>query len=307
VTTFALVGFAAALALAAPRLLGRAAWAYRAPGLGVLAWHAAAVAVVLAIGLADLATLGHPEPAAGWWGTLWQVCLNALAGAHGVGGRVAALAGSVLLAALVFRLATGGWQVVGGGGRRRRDHRAMLRLAGVRHADREFTVVPHPEPAAYVVPGRRPEVVVTTAALGRLSDVELAAMLAHERAHAAGRHHWLLVAARLLRRAFPWVPLFRHAVRELTRLVEMRADDVAARGHSRLALARALAAMAQRETVPEALHGTGGDALERLRRLLDPPAPLPVPARVLVAAFSGMLPLAPFLILASARLVPPLS
>lgn len=306
-TTVALVGFAAVLAFTAPRRLGRAAWAYRAPWLGVLAWQAVAVAVVLAIGLADLSTLRHPGPATGRWSALWQVCLGALAGAHGFGGRVAALAGSTLLVVMIVRLATGGWLVVGCGGRRRRGHRAMLRLAGVHHVDREFTVVPHPEPVAYVVPGRRPVVVVTTATLGRLSAPELAAVLAHERAHAVGHHHWLLRVVGLLRCAFPWVPLFTHAERHLTRLVEMRADDVAARLHSRLALARALAAMAHRETVPDALHGTGGDALERLRRLLDPPPPLPVPTRVVVAALSGLLLLAPFMIVESAGLVPPLS
>ena len=45
------------------------------------------------------------------------------------------------------------------------------------------------------------------------------AVLAHEQAHLRGRHHLVLAAGRILRRAFPWVPAFRWAYEEVTRLV----------------------------------------------------------------------------------------
>jgi hypothetical protein len=70
---------------------------------------------------------------------------------------------------------------------------------------------------------------------------------------------------------------------ELGRLVEMHADDVATRAHARISLARALVAMAATAPAPEiasparlapVLAATGGDALARLNRLLDPPTPL---------------------------------
>jgi Zn-dependent protease with chaperone function len=44
----------------------------------------------------------------------------------------------------------------------------------------------------YCVPGRLPTIVVTTGALAVLEPEQLAAVLAHERAHLAGRHHLLL-------------------------------------------------------------------------------------------------------------------
>jgi beta-lactamase regulating signal transducer with metallopeptidase domain len=121
----------------------------------------------------------------------------------------------------------------------------------------------------------------------------LTAVLAHERAHAKGRHDLLLNGPRLLLTAFPSVPLFALAHTQLTRLVEIRADDIAIRHHPRLSLARALvtlaAAMAYQQhepaahTVTGAVAATGGDAAERLQRLLNPPLPLPAGYRVVVA------------------------
>ena len=47
-------------------------------------------------------------------------------------------------------------------------------------------------PAVYCVPGRPPTIVLTTGALAVLDTEQLTAVLAHERAHLAGRHHLLL-------------------------------------------------------------------------------------------------------------------
>jgi Zn-dependent protease with chaperone function len=288
--------FAAALAVGVPRLILTASWTDRAPRLGVLAWQASAVATVLAAGLAGVAAVLHWGASHDLVGTAWQVCLNALRGAHGPAAQVAAAAGLVLLAAVALRLLLGWWREVAGAAWQRRRHRAMLRLAEVRRDGRagdEITVLAHPEPVAYVVPGRSPRVVVSTATLDRLSDSELAAVLAHERAHAAGYHHWLVGGSWLLRRAFPRIPVFTHTARETTRLVEMCADDAATQHHSRLALARALVAMAGPVPAAGALPAAGGDAADRLRRLLYPPRPLPAAASGLVAVGFGALPLLP--------------
>jgi Zn-dependent protease with chaperone function len=145
---------------------------------------------------------------------------------------------------------------------------------------------------------------VTTGALGRLSEAELAAVLAHERAHAAGRHHRLSDAVRLLQRAFPRVPVFASAVGQVTRLVEMCADDAAARQHSRLTLARALVAMAAPGPGAAVLHAAGGDAVERLRRLLDPPPPLPRATRALVLTAWVLVPAIPLAVVVLDRLAP---
>ena len=100
----------------------------------------------------------------------------------------------------------------------------------------------------------------------------------------------------LLQRAFPRVELFAVARRQIARLVEMRADQVAATGRAPLDLARALVTMAISTAAPSgALAATGGDAVERVHRMLRPPAPLHRGVRAgLLAAMAvvALLPLA---------------
>ena len=94
---------------------------------------------------------------------------------------------------------------------------------------------------------------VTSGALARLPEPELAAVLAHERAHAAGRHHRLCAVAGVLRHAYPRVPVFTQAHTQVARLVELCADEVAARAQSPLVLARALVTMAEAAATPGGL------------------------------------------------------
>jgi Zn-dependent protease with chaperone function len=302
-TAILLVGFAAALTLVVPSRLAGARWTYRSPSLGVLAWQATTHAVVVALVLAGVVSALHWESTHAAMCQAWQVCLDAFRGSHGGPAQVAAFLGVALLAALAYRLGAAWWQVAVTARRYRDDHQVALHLAGLPRADLEVTVVEHPDPAAYLVPGRQPRVVVTTGALGRLSKAELAAVLAHERAHAAGRHHRLRDAVRLLHRAFPRIPVFASADGQVTRLIEMCADDTATRQHSRLTLARALVAMATPQPDP-ALHAAGGDAAERLHRLLDPPPPLPRTTRALVLTAWTLVPIMPLAIVVLDRLAP---
>lgn len=317
-TVLVLAGLATALASGIPWLVTGAGWAYREPRLGLLAWQASSAATVLAALLAGVAAVLH-------WGSghrvvevFGRLCLNALLGSHGRAGQLAAVTGLALLLVVTVRLARAWRRVIARGARQRREHLAMLSVAGLRPrdrrgadprtADRGLMVLPHPEPVAYSLAGRRPRVVVSTATLERLSDTELAAVLAHERAHVAGRHHWLVGASQLLRRAFPRVPLFAHAARETSRLLEMCADDAATRWHPRRVLARALVAMAGPPDAAAAgagaLRSTGGDAVERLRRLLDPPRPLPATVRLAICSGFAALPLLPLAIIAGGQLAP---
>ena len=132
-------------------------------------------------------------------------------------------------------------------------------------------------PAAYCVPGRPPAIVLTTGALAVLDPEQLTAVLAHERAHLAGRHHLLLAVTRSLAAVAPAVPLFARGSGEVTRLAEMRADDVAARHGARRTLLAALLTMGADAAVVQApaawLAATGGVVAARVRRLADPPAP----------------------------------
>ncbi len=73
----------------------------------------------------------------------------------------------------------------------------------------------------------------------RPNEAQLAAVLAHERAHQAGRHHLLLSLAAVPAAAFPRVPAFRMARDEVARLSELAADDAAAARSPRLTMAEA--------------------------------------------------------------------
>jgi len=125
-------------------------------------------------------------------------------------------------------------------------------------------------PAVYCVPVRR-RIVFTTGALRRLDSPQLDAVLAHERAHLAGRHHLVIILATSLRGAFPRISFFAAAASQIGCLVEMAADDAAARRAHRLTLARALLTLAAAQ-VPAGALGAGGTAgAQRIRRLIESP------------------------------------
>jgi Zn-dependent protease with chaperone function len=95
----------------------------------------------------------------------------------------------------------------------------MVAILGAESAQLGATVVNSPIPAAYVVPGRTARVVVSTASVDALTPAQLLAVLAHERAHAAGRHHLLADVDRLLHAAFPHASVLAHAHAQIERLV----------------------------------------------------------------------------------------
>jgi len=106
------------------------------------------------------------------------------------------------------------------------------------------TIVDSDVPAIYCLAGRPHTIVVTSGARDVLPNELLRAALAHEHAHLAGHHHLVLVLARALSRAFPVVGFFDLAAAETARLVEVLADDTAARRHGRRTVAEALLRLA---------------------------------------------------------------
>jgi beta-lactamase regulating signal transducer with metallopeptidase domain len=122
--------------------------------------------------------------------------------------------------------------------------------------------------AVYCLPGRR-RIVFSTGALRRLDHHQLDAVLAHERAHLAGRHHLVILFAEVLRSAFSRIRFFVTAASQISCLVEMAADDAATRRAHRLTLAAALLTLASAR-VPAGALGAGGTAgAQRIRRLID--------------------------------------
>jgi beta-lactamase regulating signal transducer with metallopeptidase domain len=144
-------------------------------------------------------------------------------------------------------------------------------------------------------------VIVTTGALQALAPGQLDAVLAHERAHLAWRHHRLLAMARISRRALPFVPLMRDAEARVERLVELHADDAATQARDPASLATALVVLAASASAPApgpaapapVLASAATDAVQRIHRLLRPAEPLGRSRRLLLRAAAAALVLGP--------------
>lgn len=270
-TVLAVYTFAAAVALP---LLGRrvASRADRAPRLAIAAWLAAAVSVVASAVLSALAFAVPADVVGHGLAGLFEMCAAMLTDGSGV--SRAGVAALLAAAAVLTRLVWCGVAVLSRTGLERREHAALLGLLGRRDRDLGAIVLDHEERLAYCVPGRHAETVITTGALRSLSDEQVAAVLAHERAHLRGRHHLVLAAAQALDRAFPRVPVFGAAKVEIARLIELLADDVAARRHPRVQIAAALVGLATGRAPAFALGAGGATALVRVRRMLNPERPL---------------------------------
>jgi hypothetical protein len=146
-------------------------------------------------------------------------------------------AGCLLLAVLCWILLAASAAVL----RARQRQRLLLRLLA--HGDPKVPgalVVDHPAAAAYCLPGLRAAIVISAGTLDLLDDHELAAVLAHERAHVRERHDLVLLPFIALLRAFRWSRTAREAHRAVALLVEMHADDRARRHRPARELATAL-------------------------------------------------------------------
>src|SRR4249920_2275421 len=289
----AVVAIASALGASA---LPRASWPRRCPAAAILLWQA----LGLASGLAAVGTLiGLALPAS--QGGLVLSMLRAagllrngelfglgrvfgLSQADGaplvlVAVRLACLAaGLVLLASLCWVLLAASIAAL----QARRRQRALLTLLA--HGDPKVPgalVVDSPSAAAYCLPGLRSQIVVSVGTLELLGRAELAAVLAHERAHLRERHDLVLLPFTALRRAFPRSATCTDAQRSVALLVEMLADDRALRGRPARELVSALVRFGTAGICPApagALAVAEGEVAARVTRLLQPSRPLPAVA-----------------------------
>ncbi|MEZ0066186.1 hypothetical protein ABIA32_002196 [Streptacidiphilus sp. MAP12-20] len=298
-----LVALGALLAVLGPRLLARARWATREPVVALWAWQCVVVGVLLCCACALVLT-----GAAAWPAVRGLVFTGAPAGVEAAYGFPLARPWAVA-AAFVFLV--GGlrtamavaYEVAGAHAVRRRKRHQLSRQAPDLHpelrasserSDRseQLVVVERAEPQAWSLPGPVPRLVVTTGALQRLSSRELDALLAHERGHVRARHHWLLSAAEALLSGFPGVKLFAHFRDQVGRLVELAADDSAARRHGRLATAIALVELNPDSACPHPL----AQIPARVDRLLGGVPRLRAPHRLALTVAALTLPLAPLVL-----------
>ncbi|OBG33976.1 M56 family metallopeptidase [Mycobacterium sp. E3198] len=266
-----------AVATLAPSVLLRLTRAGTVPRLGVIAWLAAMVSVVATWVTASAflvvsITRNWRRP-----GRLATACFAALRRlAEGESGPVLQAGLVVLAVGVTGALGLLGWRLARSLGRAAaggRGHAERARVIGRRIPGVDAVVLDAPERAAYCVAGRPDTIVVTSAALDALTDRHLQAVLAHERAHLAGRHHFVLAFARALAAAIPWSALFSTGARQIARLLEMAADDAAARSHGPQTLLDALLALSLGARAPlGAVAATGTDVLARAERLAAPSA-----------------------------------
>jgi Zn-dependent protease with chaperone function len=245
-------------------LLSRSAWSQRLPRVAAVAWLGILGGVLAAVvGMVVVVSTGRHglvHRVVEWLANCWH---------HhdGAGGpalyflNAAVLGGS--LAATWVAVVRYRRTVV----QRRRHQEALqfvVRLSG--DLD-DVCVLDHPVPVIYCVPSRRRPIVVSSGALDRLEDAQLQAVLAHERAHLRHRHHLLLTSVDALAAALFWLPAFREARRSLPILLEMAADDIAARSWGRETVAMALRKLAIGPSPAGGLTAGGSDASQLDRRL----------------------------------------
>lgn len=258
-----------------PRLLPLVSALERVPGPALLLWQAVSLsAIFAAVCLAPLAILqvvrdGRqiPAPAA----------------------NIPLLVVGLLISGLILaRLLLQGHRIGRNLRTARREHAELIDLLGDPAAGHHVpggrvTVLAHPTPTAYCVPGRRRRVVLTDSTIRALPADELAGVLAHERAHLRLRHDLVLEFFTVLHTAVPRAIRSDHGMREVRLLIELLADRAACRAVGRVPVARALVQLAG-GAHPDAMLGAGSGPAQRRMELLADARPHRVLATVVVLA-----------------------
>jgi Zn-dependent protease with chaperone function len=302
VTATALAVLAGLLLGPVPRYLLRAGWVVTEPRATLVLWQAVGLAAGLAV-LGSLASVALQPLPGGLLGALPRFASHLAAGEptgglgplHAVLLLITVALGARLVALLVLA-AVRTW-------RARRRHRELVDLIG-RPLSGGSLVLDHPAAAAYCLPGGAPRVVLTSGALAVLDREELAAVLAHEQAHLTERHDLVVLPFAAWSVALRWLPTVRRSRGAVDALVEMVADDRACTHCDRTALACALARFGTSNAAAPAgalaAAGPAGATLQRVHRLLDPPARSARLRLALYAAAAALLALPTLALLAAA-------
>lgn len=287
----------------------RVSWPRRSPAAAILLWQAlglagglAAVGALLAIGVSG------PGTQAGVLGGFRVLASRAASGQLVAPHQPLVLTGIRFIALIAgFALFTALCGVLvmafAGAVSARRRQRELLALLA--HGDPKVPgalVIDYPAAAAYCLPGIRSQIVVSAGTLDLLGPAELAAVLAHERAHVRARHDLVLIPFTALRRTFPRSRVIAQAYRTVALLVEMMADDHALRVRGLLPRELATALLrfgtAGTDGAPAgALAVAEGELTARVTRLLTPQPPLPRVAQVAIVTGSAALVAVPLLLL----------
>jgi Zn-dependent protease with chaperone function len=190
---------------------------------------------------------------------------------------VVLLALAALGAAVLIVTVRAAWRQV-------RGHRRLIRAlppAGSLAEHPSVVVVDVASPLAFCAGWLRPRVYVSTGVLGRLSDGELCAVLAHEQHHGALRDPLRIAVSRVLCQALFFLPVLRPLHDRYADVAELRADAAALEATDGAAAPLASAMLAVGTT------GTGdvvGISPERVDSLLGRPRAWRLPRMLLIAA-----------------------
>ncbi|MGN9841508.1 M48 family metalloprotease [Nonomuraea sp. H19] len=239
--------------LAGP-IVARVRWLRRRPGVAVVVWAGVVASVVVVLLALTCFVLAWPPGPVHSWIEHLRSCVPG----HTHSGELATivlalLSGGVLLRAL-YHGATRARRTI----TERRRHHDMVRLVA-RYPDdpNDVCLIEHAAPLVYCLPRRSRPIVMTTGALKLLDADQLSAVLEHERTHLRRRHHLLLAVVDAVQAALPWSATLRHARIELSRLVEMVADDAAAHRYGHAPVIGALRRLELRPGPPGGLAAAG--------------------------------------------------
>ena len=295
---------AALLAWPVPAALARAGWTRRDPLAALVCWQAVGLAgglsIIGALLVHGLSPWGHSLPEAWWHWVTGTPAEEPVRGDHWVAQTLAAVLALELLGVLALSLVRTA--------RTRARHRDLLELLVSPAPDVDARVLESPVPAAFCIPGARPMLVLSSGMIEELDAGQLAAVVAHERAHLRERHHLLLLPFVAWRAALPVLPAADRAHDAVRDLVEMRADDVALAELSgpapRRTLAQAIVAAAAGGAPQGALAVNGGPLAARVTRLVEPADPLPAWGRPVALAAALALLAVPTVLLLLPALLP---
>ena len=220
---------AVAVMLCSPLLLRVGGWQIAHPGVALTAWFSALFAgialTLTAVGATIVAAIATAQALSAWEAI--TVTVAAWLGLGGSGAVIALVAASAQPLADSYRDAVAGIAPVATS----RERRAGFTLVRF-DAD---------EPVAVAVPGRHPEILISSALERALTPPQLRAVLAHEVAHLRFRHGWAVRIAELNALCLPRPLRGARALKRATLLlVELMADDEAARRAGAANLANAL-------------------------------------------------------------------
>ncbi|MGD9515345.1 M56 family metallopeptidase [Mycolicibacterium sp.] len=230
---FVFLGLAAALLVVSPVVLTAGRWQVRFPRTALTLWFvaffagcAAAVASVVA---AIVLAIGG----------------GAVLGGEAVVATVIAWLSLAAIGAVIAIIAAASEPL---SGVHRQELQTLVPLVSSREQRKGFVLARFSEEAPIACAVRWPErmILVSTGMLGALTPPQVQAVLAHERAHLRGRHDWAMRIAQINAACLPTRLPAGAALRRATALlIELMADDAAARQAGAVNLANALLRMAE--------------------------------------------------------------